>query len=263
MVTMRKTAIIVPCYNEAIRIQKDEFLHNCDLHQHVSFIFVNDCSEDDTARILQELQSIKPKQISTITLSKNSGKAEAVRQGLLYALGDDFDYIGYWDADLSTPLSNIEVFIGKLDESPERDIIMGARVKLLGRSIFRQPLRHYLGRTFATFTSMVLGLSVYDTQCGAKMFRNSPLLIKIFAEPFRTRWIFDVEILARYLAMSNNNLQQIITEKIVEYPLESWTHVSGSKIRIKDFAGGALDLFRIWLSYHKNLVRIRKDNSNT
>jgi glycosyltransferase involved in cell wall biosynthesis len=255
---MRKTAIIVPCYNEALRIQKEEFLRTCNLFQYVSFIFVNDCSEDDTGQILQELQNNKPRQMSIINLPKNSGKAEAVRQGVLYAFDSDFDYIGYWDADLSTPLSDIPIFVDKLEESPERDIVMGARVRLLGRSVYRHPLRHYLGRAFATFTSLVLGLPVYDTQCGAKLFRNVPTLHQIFAETFKTRWIFDIEILARYISMSSKNLQQILAEKIFEYPLESWTGVSGSKLRIKDFVVSGLDLARIWFRYHKDMARKRQ-----
>ncbi len=254
---MQKTAIIIPCYNEAHRIQKNEFLRSCDFLQHVSFVFVNDCSEDNTPHVLQELQSIKPKQISIINLAKNSGKAEAVRQGMLSAFNDNFGCIGYWDADLSTPLSNIALFIDKLNESPDRDIVMGARVQLLGRSISRRASRHYIGRVFATFASIILRLPVYDTQCGAKLFRNSPLLQQIFAEPFKTRWVFDVEILARYLSMVDTNLQQILSERIIEYPLESWTDVSGTKVRIKDYVGSGLNLVRIWFRYHKDLARVK------
>ena len=138
---------------------------------------------------------------------------------------------------------------------------MGARVQLLGRSISRRASRHYIGRVFATFASIILRLPVYDTQCGAKLFRNSPLLQQIFAEPFKTRWVFDVEILARYLSMVDTNLQQILSERIIEYPLESWTDVSGTKVRIKDYVGSGLNLVRIWFRYHKGLARM-KENGN-
>ena len=144
-----------------------------------------------------------------------------MRQGVLHAFDGDFDYIGYWDADLSTPLSNIQIFIDKLGESPERNIVIGARVRLLGRSVHRRPLRYYLDRAFATFASMALGLPVYDTQCGAKLFRNSLVLRQVFAKHFKTKWIFDIEILARYISVSSKKPQQILTEKIIEYPLES------------------------------------------
>jgi len=250
---MKKTAIIIPCYNESNRIVKSNFIHACDILQDVDIIFVDDCSEDNTGSILLELQDNRPGQIFVVHLPKNSGKAEAVRNGVKFALQKDYDYIGYWDADLSTPLSSVDIFIDQLIKNPGLDIVMGARVKLLGRSISRLTSRHYLGRIFATCASMVLRLPVYDTQCGAKLFRNSSLLYKIFEEPFATKWIFDVELLARYIVMSDKNIHQIIAQKILEYPLESWTHIPGSKIQIKDYLISGFDLFRIWYRYRKEL----------
>lgn len=263
MSSRHKTAIIVPCYNESARLNREEFINTCDLFEDIEFVFVNDCSEDDTGLILQELHKNRYGQIFIVNLSENSGKAEAVRQGVRFALKRNYAYIGYWDADLATPLSNIKIFIDKLDDCPDLDIVMGARVKLLGRSISRLTSRHYLGRLFATCASMVLRLPVYDTQCGAKLFRNTPLFSKVFEEPYKTGWIFDVELLARYIAMGNTSLQQITAGKIFEYPLESWTHIPGSKIGIKDYLLSGFDLLRIWMRYGNDIKRLSKQAINS
>jgi glycosyltransferase involved in cell wall biosynthesis len=255
MDNMRKTAIVVPCFNEAGRIQPDEFNRCCTLLDHVSFVFVNDASTDTTGEILESLMESMPGRISMITLGQNSGKAEAVRQGMLAAFHENYDYVGFWDADLATPLANIDSFVSILDDSPKTDVVMGARVKLLGRSISRRAFRHYIGRGFATVATLLLQLPVYDTQCGAKLFRNSPHVQQIFEEPFLAKWIFDVEILARYIAMGDRSLQEITSGAIIEYPLETWSDVPGSKLRMKDFFGSGLELFRIWSRYRKDIRR--------
>ncbi|NWF55876.1 MAG: glycosyltransferase [Syntrophaceae bacterium] len=242
---MRNSAIVVPCYNEFDRLPKDQFVRFCQSNTDIDFIFVNDGSTDKTHEAIAFVEERCGGKARGIALGKNCGKAEAVRQGFLKAIDEGFSYIGYWDADLSTPLESIRKLRTEL-EGKKYSIAMGSRVKLLGRSIERMAARHYLGRVFATFASLTLGLGVYDTQCGAKIFRNDHFLRPVFSLPFSVKWTFDVEILARYRVICEREGISI-RDLAVEYPLETWTHVAGSKVTPADFFIGSFELFRICL----------------
>ncbi len=124
-------------------------------------------------------------------------------------------------------------------------MVIGSRVKLMGRTIERLAWRHYLGRIFATAASLVLDLPVYDTQCGAKLFRATPLLAQVFAEPFLARWVFDVEIIARFMELDPGGPDRI-GEALFELPLRHWIDVHGSKVKPVDFAQSARDLALIF-----------------
>jgi hypothetical protein len=123
-------------------------------------------------------------------------------------------------------------------------------VRLLGRHIERSALRHYLGRVFATGASLTLGLPVYDTQCGAKLLRAGELARRLVAEPFLTRWVFDVELLARLSRLVRDEPVPI-EQRVHEVPLLRWTDVPGSKVRPWDFMRSGLELARIWGAYRR------------
>jgi hypothetical protein len=121
-------------------------------------------------------------------------------------------------------------------------------VRLLGRSIHRKAVRHYLGRAFATVVSLMLRLPIYDTQCGAKIFRITPDLRLVLASPFQSRWIFDVEILARFLTIYKNDTVHL-SGLIYESPLRRWEDVAGSKVGSLDFFKAIGELVRIRNTY--------------
>ncbi len=256
MGNMQETAIIVPCYNEALRLNPIKFLEFAQQNKTVNFIFVNDGSTDNTHEILQKILESNTDQIQYIKLEKNSGKAEAVRSGCLKAISFQYKNIGFWDADLATPLSSIIVLCNIL-KSEDIKLVMASRVKLLGRKIDRQPSRHYLGRLFATFASFTLKLSVYDTQCGAKIFKNEPFLLKIFQDPFTVKWIFDVEILARFIKYFEKSNDKSSEESIFEYPLDSWTDVPGSKIKFGDYLTAIFELIKIYSYLNQKQSKIK------
>ena len=124
-------------------------------------------------------------------------------------------------------------------------MVMGARVALLGRDIRRSPLRHYLGRLFATAASWILGLPVYDTQCGAKLFRADAVREGIFDIPFATRWLLDIEILQRLLRVRRALGPGEAAAGFHELPLEAWRDVRGSKLSGPQMLRAAIDLLRL------------------
>jgi glycosyltransferase involved in cell wall biosynthesis len=259
---MPRTLIVVPCYNEAKRLDTGRFRSFASENASVCFLFVNDGSRDGTGAVLDELAASDPERFRVCHLAENSGKAEAVRQGLLRALGggdgSGFEYVGYWDADLATPLEAVLTFAAVLDSRPDIDLVCGARVTLLGRSVERQAVRHYLGRIFATVASMALGVGFYDTQCGAKLFRVSPELPALFEDPFATRWIFDVEILARMIAARAAVGRPGLDRAVFEYPLHEWHDVAGSKVRARDFLKAFFGLAAIRWQYGGPLALARR-----
>ncbi len=232
---MPSTVIVVPCFNEADRLPVAAFERFCSTTLGVRFIFVDDGSIDDTATVLAHLRDRNPTRFAMIEQTPNQGKAEAVRAGIRAAFAQQPTYVGYWDADLAAPLEEIPRLVQVLEEHPALEMVFGSRVQLLGRSIRRKTYRHYLGRVFATAASMALELPVYDTQCGAKLFRASPATAALFTEPFRSGWIFDVEIIARLIASRRGTELPGAAEVIYELPLNRWHDVGDSRVRPGDF----------------------------
>jgi glycosyltransferase involved in cell wall biosynthesis len=152
------TIVVVPCYNEAKRLNVAAFGDFFERCSDVTLLMVDDGSTDDTPLVIERLRQRHPRRVLTLRLGANVGKGEAVRRGMLTAIRRRAAFVGYWDADLATPLDEIPRLRAVLNQQPERILVMGSRVALLGRRIQRRWRRHVLGRAFATAASIVLGL---------------------------------------------------------------------------------------------------------
>jgi dolichyl-phosphate beta-glucosyltransferase len=244
------TIVVVPCFNEAQRLDPAAFGSFLDDHGDVAILLVDDGSTDDTPLVMERLRQQYPRQVFTLRLGENVGKAEAVRRGVQIALRRRPSVVGYWDADLATPLDAIPQFCEVLERRPHVSLVMGSRVALLGRQIRRRGARHFLGRVFATAASLVLRLPVYDTQCGAKLFRVTPDTTGLFAQPFSARWVFDVEILARIRVRASQTADAMpIQLTVYEAPLDSWEDVEGSRLKPRDYFVATMDLATIYWRY--------------
>ena len=245
---MTDRILVVPCFNEAARLDLAGFAPFIDTAGGPALLFVNDGSTDNTLSVLDAFASRHSDRVSVMTLAANAGKAEAVRQGMLAAIDRGARITGYYDADLATPAGEMLEILSRIDVD-DVDAAIGSRVALLGRSIERRATRHYLGRVFATAASAVLRLRVYDTQCGAKAFRVTPALRAALAEPFLSRWIFDVELLGRL-----DGYQRAAGESprwIVEVPLRRWRDVGASKLRATAMLQAVAELGRVAIALRR------------
>lgn len=246
--------LVVPCYNEAARLDTAAFLRALREWPWLAFCFVNDGSTDATPQALAALQAQDPVRIDVLTLPRNSGKAEAVRQGMLRVVQGEGAAVprlcGFWDADLSAPLAEVVALAAVFDHEPAVQWVWAIRLRSLGRTVTRSALRHYLGRGFATAASLALGLGVYDTQCGSKLFRVNALLREVLGAPFVSRWVFDVEMLSRADALLRAGGAGGVGEVVYEQPLREWHHRAGSKVRPADCVRAALGLLRMRRARH-------------
>ena len=245
-VTPPVLALVVPCYNEAARLDAQAFLDFLATHPGVKLVLVDDGSVDGTGDVLERIRLAAPEAVIAVRHPANRGKGEAVRAGILAALVEQPALVGFFDADLSTPLRAVDDFLALLRTRPDVEFVLGSRVLLMGRDVRRRATRHYLGRVFATAVSLVLELPVYDTQCGAKMLRVNAATATLFAAPFRSRWIFDVELIARYLRLPVEAGEPPRRDRLYELVLPAWHDKPGSKLRWHDFARAMVDLGYIW-----------------
>jgi glycosyltransferase involved in cell wall biosynthesis len=248
-----RTSIIIPCYNEANRLHLEVFLNFARKNPKISFVFVDDGSKDLTISLLCGAMAALPDQVDVLTMARNAGKAEAVRHGLKFAAQRGDKYIAFLDADLATPLNAIIDFISVADRLDNIDVVFGSRAGGLGRRVYRDIHRKMISLVCASMGRLATGLALKDTQCGAKLFRNTEHLINCLDAPFTAGWLFDVEL---FLRISNPNKRE--RKNFFEYPVLEWTEIPGSNIKFSDVVKGGLKMTTLIFSQWK--IRARFQN---
>ena len=194
---MTKIAILVPCFNEAKRLNTHIFQDFAIANNNIDFYMVDDGSKDETGKVLTQIKQNNPTQFHIYTLSKNKGKAGALRDAIMNIKElNAYPYIGFIDADLPMPICEINALADALVRTPALLVTAGCRVNIVGHHIRRKPVRHYLSRIFVTYYDVFLKIPNYDTQCGIKLFETS-FAYYLFEQPFVSKWIFDIELFVR------------------------------------------------------------------
>ncbi len=239
--------IIIPCYNEFSRIQKDRFINFLGEDNDCKVVFSDDGSTDNTIQVLKEIQSAAPCKVFINRLEENAGKAEAVRDGVLYCRRNDLesDKIAYLDADLATSLEECLSISNLIDGNVV--FTFGSRIAKIDNNIKRKRYRHLIGRVIATFISMMLGVTVYDTQCGCKVLERE-LAYVVFKDRFISKWLFDVEIFYRIIVLYGRDKLKLIAREV---PLKSWIDAADSKVSFSYSLKIWIDMYNIYRQYNE------------
>lgn len=240
--------VVIPCYNESERLSSNEFLNFIENHSGYKLCFVNDGSTDNTLEVLKNLSQDREEYITIYNCQQNGGKAEAVRQGMMYLSKDEeLDYVGFLDADLSTDLFDFNELVDILETNKKYKIVSGSRITRMGANITKESARQLISLTINYIIRKILKMNFKDTQCGAKIM-DRKLVDKVFDTPFITKWLFDVEMFMRIQQL--NGLKQA-KEMICEHPLKRWVHADGSKLSFKDSASIIFQLSKIAWVYRQ------------
>jgi dolichyl-phosphate beta-glucosyltransferase len=239
--------LVIPCFNEEQRLDQSEVM-KCIEALNCVVVLVDDGSTDGTLGILNNLARQSPKNIEVLPLPANVGKGEAVRAGFNYAFERGATQVLFCDADFAVGPQDLLRICNTLNENVECKAVIGSRIAMVGTNIQRSIFRHYSGRAFATLVSVILGQQIYDTQCGAKVFKADNEVKRAFSQPFLSRWAFDVEVIGRLLRMERSKKNDNL---ILEMPLLSWIEVPGSKLSLVSQLRTVLELFRIRSSLNK------------
>ncbi len=216
-----RLSVVIPAYNEESRIERTlqrvvEYL-DADTRWHpYEILVVSDGSTDQTERLVAAFAQSHP-QVTLLAYQPNRGKGYAVRYGILRAQGD---WILFSDADLATPIEELDKLAGYLERGYA--VAIGSRPLRESQLIVRQPFyREWAGRAFNKVVQLLAVRGIHDTQCGFKLFTREAAHT-IFPLCRLDGFSFDFEAL--YYASR-------LGYTIAEVPVR-WMHQEGSKVRL-------------------------------
>lgn len=231
----------MPCFNEADRLNLFYF-NELSKIQNTIWIFIDDGSTDNTSQILKK-HSTKTN-VMNLRIDRNVGKSKAIAHGMDFASREflNIEWIGFLDADGAFTSEDVERIIKMTSPIKRYDAIYSSRVKMAGRNIKRNNVRHIVARLIISLFGLVWRDIPYDTQSGFKLYRYSNDYISMFIEPFKTKWFFDIELSIRHLKYKKKEIN------VWEEPVTSWFDIPGSKINYRQAFRISLEVIYIFFS---------------
>jgi len=221
-------SLVIPAYNEEKRIGSSlaQIIAYFQRNGHsYELIVVDDGSTDRTIEIVKE--PLAGVQNGRLLCARHGGKGAAVRKGMLSAEGQ---YVFFTDADLSTPITELDKFLEQLKQGYE--VVIGSR-KMIGANVevHQNRLRKSMAKVYTWLTNVILTKNLSDVTCGFKGFSRSAAQ-EIFSRQQLNGWCFDAEdlFLARKYGYS-------IKEVPVHWRNDPATKVDLFKDTIRSFLG--------------------------
>ena len=216
-----RLSLVIPAYNEARRLP-DTLRELHDYCRRWAFLFeviiVVEPSSDETLALAQASAKTFP-QLKVIGNRVHRGKGFAVRTGMLASAGE---LVFFTDADLSTPLYEIDRALAVFGSHRDLHIIVGNRQHPDSEIIRHQSwMREGMGKTFNALVRWLAGIEIRDTQCGFKGFRQVASRA-IFERQKTDGFSFDVEVLL---------LAKALGFGVKEIPVH-WSNSPDSKVRV-------------------------------
>ena len=227
---LTKVTLVIPSYNESQRLPLyltsiAERLSGSPAGISLCVVVVDDGSRqaeyDAIRRQAEALQFPLPHELRFERFEVNRGKGAVLRDGFRKYRASS-EYVCFSDADGATPFSEMFRLMAYGVEHPQYDVLIGSRWKALGYKVERTIKRHISGRVFATILSNLFNIPVYDSQCGAKVFRSALLTDDILDLCDNDRWLFDTQLLLTFFRAGAS---------ILEVPV-NWADIPGSKVSL-------------------------------
>lgn len=160
---MKKVLIIIPAYNEEENILKTYnsiVNHNKKSSIKYDCIVINDCSKDNTKKILEK------NNIPHIDLIHNLGIGGAVQTGYKYAYYHNYDIAVQFDGDGQHDINYIKNIISPILDD-KADMVIGSRFIDKNAKGFKSSAARRLGiRIISSFIKFASGKKIYDTTSG-------------------------------------------------------------------------------------------------
>jgi dolichol-phosphate mannosyltransferase len=195
---MPTLSVVIPAYNEerfiAALVGQVLAVPLDSLGVGREVIVVDDCSSDRTAEIVRGIDGVR-----LFSLTRNSGKGAAVREGIERATGD---YLIIQDADLEyDPQDYLPMLRAILDR--RADVVYGSRYLGRGRHAGQSWMAYLGGRSLSLVGWAMTGRYLTDTVTALKLFPRTLLpSLTLETRGFETDHEITAKVLARGLRIA-------------------------------------------------------------